>query len=128
MTLRTGLTASIVALTLASASGSACAMDRPVSEAQRCTVVGGEKLPAEIGGANGVCEAIERAVQAGAPSAAYTVEVRVPRAYMLAATITMGDGRILPEQKLAVSDSKLRRSSLERFAKSLAAEIAKATA
>ncbi len=128
MTMRSRLTASIIALALASASGSACGMTNDVTQPERCRVIGGDKLPAEIGGAAGICAAIERAAAADAPGADFSVEVRVLRPYMLAATVTMANGRVLPERKMAISDSKLRQSSVDRFAKTLAEEIAKATA
>jgi hypothetical protein len=125
--MRSRLTASIVALALASVSGSACAMDRPMNDQERCRVTGADKLPAEIGGAPGICAAIERAA-ASAGDMNFAVDVRVISPARLAATVTMSDGRVLPERHMAVSDSKLRKSSLERFARGLAAEIAKARA
>jgi hypothetical protein len=103
-------------------------MTNDVTQPERCRVIGGDKLPAEIGGAAGICAAIERAAAADAPGADFSVEVRVLRPYMLAATVTMANGRVLPERKMAISDSKLRQSSVDRFAKTLAEEIAKAKA
>ena len=125
MTMRNGLKAPIVALALASASGSACAMDRPMDEAKGCRVVGADMLPAEVGGAHGFCAAIEQAAGTAAPGAAFSVEVRVISPTRLSAIVTLSDGHVLPERKLAISDSKLRKSTVEWFAKGLAAEIAK---
>ena len=128
MAMRSGLTASIVALALASVSGSACAKERPVTESNGCRVTGAEKLPAEIGGAAGICAAIKRAAAAEAAGDKFAVEVRVLSATRLSAKITLKDGRALPERHLAISDSKMRKSSIDRFAKGIAAEVAKARA
>ena len=126
MTMRSRLTASIVALAIASASGSACAMSPSTVESERCRVIGGDKLPPEIGGAAGICQAIDRAAAADAPGVTFTVDVRVKSSRQLSASVTMADGRVLPERHLAISDSKIRKSSVDRFAKGIAAEIAKA--
>jgi hypothetical protein len=40
--------------------------------------------------------------------------------------VTLADGRVLPERKMAVSDRQLNRRSIERFASAIAAAIAKA--
>ena len=103
-------------------------MDRPMDSAERCRVTGVDKLPAEVGGAAGICAAIQQAAAADAPDAAYSVEVRIASSTRLSAVVTMDDSRVLPERTLAISDSNLRKSSIERFAKGLAAEIAKAGA
>jgi hypothetical protein len=44
----------------------------------------------------------------------------------LAATLTTADGKRLPEQRFAVSDRNLTKSSFDRFARALAEEAAKA--
>ena len=68
-----------------------------------------------------LCAAIEKAAQAR-----FSVEVRVISEHSLAATVTMADGRSLPEQRLDISDRALSRKSFEWFAQNLAAEVAKA--
>ena len=91
---------------------------------QRCIVLGHEKLPPEVGGEKHICQAIETAVAAHAPAADYSVEVQVVSDSMIAATVRMADGRELPEQKMAASDRRLNRGSIERFAASIAEAIA----
>ena len=109
-------------LTPASASGMS-----PVSQATpgRCHVVGGEKLPPAIGGGNAICVEIGRAVATVAPAARYSAEVRVVSSSRLAAVLKV-DGRLLPEQNFAIMDSELNAGAIQRFARSLAAEIKKA--
>lgn len=91
-----------------------------------CRVVGGEKLPAETGGADAVCAAITRAAAAQSPARKFSVEVRVLTSASLAATLTTSDGTVLPEQRFAISDRNLTRGSLERFANSIVGMVAEA--
>jgi hypothetical protein len=100
------------------------AMSAPRQE-HSCRVVGAEKLPAAAGGADAICAAIQHAVAAQAPNARFSAEVRVVTPSMLATKLVV-NGRALPEQKFAVMDRKLGASSVERFAKSIAAEVARA--
>ena len=95
------------------------------SSSLRCQVVGGEKLPTTSGGSKGVCAEIERAVAELAPRARYTAEVTVLSRSRLMATLIV-DGRKLPEQRFAIMDSDLNAGAIQRFARSLAAEVAKA--
>lgn len=115
-------------LAIALVAGSACAMSSPPppSAGVACRVVDGAKLPPESGGEGALCAAIESAIAAQAPESAAQVEVRVLSSSMLAASVTTGDGRTLPEQKFASSDRALARSSFERFANAIAAEVARA--
>lgn len=89
-----------------------------------CRVNGAAKLPADSGGADALCAAIEQAVSAASPGA--RVEVQVLSPYSLAATIRTADGRVLPEQKMAVSDRKLTKGSIERFARAIGAALVQA--
>lgn len=84
-----------------------------------CTVVGGEILPAASGGSNALCSAIERAVKAQAPTAHYSVKVRVISSSRLSAVIVV-NGIELPEQRFAVMDRDLTPASMDHFAQSLA--------
>ncbi|WP_310467736.1 hypothetical protein [Sphingomonas sp.] len=111
-------------------SGSACAMppasatatSTPAAAAfARCTVAGAEKLPAELGGADGVCRAIGRAAGAAAGGAA--VDLRVMSPHSLGATVTTGDGRKLAEQQVSTSDRQLHRGSLILLGTALAAQL-----
>ena len=95
------------------------------SSSLRCQVVGGEKLPPASGGSKAVCAEIERAVAELAPRAHYTAEITVLSKSRLAATLVV-NGRMLPEQKFAIMDSDLNAGAIQRFARSLAAEVAKA--
>ena len=111
----------IAASTMPSTASSA------MSEAPRpCQVLGGEKLPASTGGASGICDAIERAIAAEAPSVNYSAEVRILSHSAMKATVHV-NGRQVADQQLSVMDRKLNASSIERFAKALAVEVAKAS-
>lgn len=93
--------------------------------AGHCRLTGGEKLPVQSGGAAAVCAAIEKAVDAAAPKANYKIDVTVVRPWMLSATPVV-NGRTLPAQKFAVNDAPLDAGAIGRFARSLAATVAKA--
>lgn len=99
-------------------------MSPPNSQSPHCRVVDGGKLPAESGGAVALCAAIERAVSAKAPGVAFTAEVRVLSSSRLAATLTR-EGSRLPEQMFASMDRELSGSSFERFAETVADQVAK---
>lgn len=90
-----------------------------------CSVTGSERLPADAGGADTICAAITLAIAARTPSIRYTAEVKVLSASMLTARLTV-NGRALAEQKFAVMDRNLNKASIERFAQSIAAAVAKA--
>lgn len=100
-------------------------MNSPSPQLIDCRVVGGDKLPAETGGAEALCNAIARAAAADAPNRRFNVEVRVLGSSSLAATLTTADGTILPEQRFAISDRNLTKGSLERFAKALVGAVAR---
>lgn len=118
-------------------SGSACAM-KPATNATattatsafvRCTVIGADKLPADLGGADAVCRAIDAAAAAalaasGTAAGSATLVVRVLGPHMLAATLTTADGRSLPAQEVAVSDRALHAGALAMLGKALAAQLA----
>jgi len=95
------------------------------SEPARCRVVGGDRLPAGSGGEQALCVAVEEAIATEAPGKAASIEVRVLSTSSLAATITTADGRTLPEQRMAIMDRTLTKASIQRFAKAIAAELAK---
>ena len=110
----------------AGVSGSACAMSAPPHQGHgHCRVIGGEKLPASVGGTAGICTAVEKAVQSRAPKVRYSAEIQVLTKSALAADIVAA-GRKLPKQNFAVMDRNLTASSIERFADAVAREIAKA--
>lgn len=127
MALRGKLAAAIGAVALASASGSACGMTQSAARPDHCQVIGGDKLPAEVGGANAVCAMIEAAIREKAPGRNYGIRVDVLSPSSLAATVSLMGGPTLPEQKMAVSDRKLNRESVERFAAAIADAVAGAT-
>ncbi len=118
--MRRNLTAAVLAVTIASANGSACAMNSPTAKPAVCSVVGGAKLPPESGGADALCSAIEQAA-----GSAFRVEVRVLSPSSLAASVTTADGRKLPEQRLDISDRGFTRGSFDRFARNLAEQVAR---
>lgn len=102
-------------------------MTQSTARSEHCQVVGGDKLPAETGGPRQICAAIEAAVASRAPREGYSIELRVLSDHMLAARVRMADGRWLPEQKMAVSDRKLNRRSIDRFAIAIAEAIDRAS-
>jgi len=116
----------IAPLMVASFTGSACAMNSLSPQLVDCRVVGGDKLPAATGGPDALCAAIMRAAAAETPAKKFSVEVRVLGSSLLAATLTTADGTTLPEQKFSISDRSLTKGSLERFAKALVGEVARA--
>ena len=115
----------IAPLMVALGTGSACAMNSPSSKQVDCSVIGGDKLPAETGGPDAVCAAIARAAATDAPASRFSVEVRVLGSSSLAATLKTADGTTLPEQKFAISDRSLTKGSIERFAKALVGAVAR---
>ena len=118
------ITRLIVPLSVAAFSGSACAVTSPNPSNVECRVIGGEKLPAASGGTDALCAAIARAAEAGFPGKPFSVEVRVQGNSSLRATLTTGDGTVLPERRYSVSDQQLSKGSFERFAKALVGAVA----
>lgn len=118
--------AAVALASLLCAGACVAAMTSASNAPQQCQVVGGEKLPSAVGGSAGVCSAIARAMARAAPGVSYRVEVSVPRPWILAATVVLGDGRLLPERRLTVSDAPLSRAVAERFAEQLAGDVAAA--
>jgi hypothetical protein len=108
------------------ASGSACAMSSAEPSSAACRVINGEKLPAESGGADALCRAIAAAIADQAPNVGYTVEVKVLAQSRLSASVTTEDGREIAEQRFARMDGPLSASAFERFARTIASELAKA--
>jgi len=115
----------MIGLAMVSIAGGACAMNASHNQLVDCRVVGGEKLPAETGGSDGLCKAIRDAAATQAPDKPFAVEVRVLGRSVIAATVTKADGTKLPEQKMAVSDHELTHDSLQRFADALVGELAR---
>jgi hypothetical protein len=99
--------------------------DPAMSTPPRCRVAGAEKLAASVG-ANAICSAVERAIASVAPNASYHAEIKVLSSTRLAAVLVV-NGRTLQEQKFAVMDRDLNAASVQRFAQSLATEVAKAS-
>ena len=115
--------ATIIALvSVASAGGSACAMSMDQSAATECTVIGGEKLPQETGGAAGICAAVKEALKAQPGGRSVRVQIQVKSNSWLVARIER-DGTALPEQNMAIADSKLTKGSVERFARAIAQAV-----
>lgn len=117
--------AALVALAVSWAGGTACAMTaNPVKNAD-CVVLNGDKLPAETGGPDAVCEAIKQALLASGFDRPVKVEIRVKSNAWLVARI-IRDGVALPEQNMAVADGKLQRGSVDRFARAIAQAVSTA--
>jgi hypothetical protein len=106
-------------------SSGACAMNSPRGEQPHCRVIGGEKLSGHTIGAADVCAAIKRAVATRGANVDYHVEVRVLSPSRLAATISLANGRKLPDLNLASMDRAFSKGSIDRFAQTIAVEIVK---
>ena len=100
-------------------------MTSPSGQMVKCHVVGGDKLPADSGGADAFCAAIQRAASARIPDRRFKVDVRVNGPSMMTATLTTADGKQLPVQEFGISDRGLTRGSLERFATNLVDMVAR---
>jgi hypothetical protein len=121
----TKIAASILALGTGVAATGACAMSAPQPTRGPCRVIGGEKLPAEAGGADAICAAVQRAVAARAPGVRYSAEVRVLSRNGLAANLET-NGRKLPELRFSVQDRELNSLAIGHFADSVASALADA--
>ena len=116
----------LLTLTVASFTGSACAMTDSARRLIDCQVVGGEKLPAALGGGDALCAAIVRAGAVNAPGQRFKVAVTVRGESSLSAILTTAAGEVLPEQHFRISDRGLTKGSLDRFAKTITSEVARA--
>jgi hypothetical protein len=96
------------------------------SHPSACRVIGGEKLPAESGGSDALCNAIAAAAAEQAPGLGYSVEVTVHPLSRLSASVTTEDGRKLEGLNFTRMDRPLSQSAFKHFASSIAAELAKA--
>ena len=111
---------------LASAvSVAACAPAMSAPQSGPCRVLNGEKLPPESGGPAAICSAIEKAMSARAPKVKYSAQVRVVSKSALTVAI-IANGKKLPDQNMSVMDRNLNSWAIDRFAESLADEVAKA--
>lgn len=123
-------TAALTLVLAAAASGSACAMSPTSSQQLRCVVQGEEKLPPELGGADAVCSAIERAsapvLQRSGANPSVSVNVQVLSAFAASAVVTVGAER-LPEQRVDISDRPLNARTIDMLARAVAAQLSKAT-
>jgi hypothetical protein len=101
-------------------------MTSPSSDTVRCTVTGTENLPAEVGGADRVCEAIQSAIvaEAAEEAAGASVLVRVVSPYAIVATVTAPGGRELPPVEVSIADRTLNSRSLQMLAVAVARQVA----
>lgn len=88
-----------------------------------CSVINGEKLPPETGGPLSICESVKGALKDQGGHPAVRVEIHVKSNSWLVARIT-SDGRTIPDQNIAVADGKLRKASIDRFARAIAQAVA----
>jgi hypothetical protein len=98
-------------------------MNKSAGELGHCRVIDGQKLPAELGGEQSLCTAIAQALRPGVANGA-AIEVNVVSPYLLSATVTMADGRMLPAIKVGSSDRPLSRRAVQMLADSIAAQAA----
>lgn len=109
-------------LLLAASSGSACAMTTPPKIALTCTVSGGDKLSSETGGPEALCDAIRSA--AGDKGHGASVAVRIVSPCAAAASVTLANGRTLPDVNVSVSDRKLNARAITMLAQGVARQLA----
>jgi hypothetical protein len=122
--MRTRLFESLLAIAAAAAPASASAMSAPSQDVHGpCRVIGGEKLPAATGGPTEVCAAFARAIAAHAPKLRYTAEVRVLSKSGLAVKV-VANGRTVADQRFSIMDKDLNAASIQRFAETIAAQVA----
>jgi hypothetical protein len=87
-------------------------------------VVSGEKYLGANGG-EALCAAIRRAIATQAPGARYKAAIKALSPTRLAAIMVV-NGQTMPEHKFAIMDDELSPEAMQRFARSLAADVAKA--
>jgi hypothetical protein len=122
MLLANSLTVGLAAL----CSGNAMALTPSSADPIACRVVGGTKFPSAAASAAELCRVIRAAAEKDAKGAHFAVEIRVVSPSALVSSVRLSDGRLLPDQHLAVSDSVLRPSAIKRFAEAIAAQVRKA--
>lgn len=88
-----------------------------------CRVSDVGKLPADLGGSDSLCAEIARALQPVAPKPA-AVEVNVVSQYLASASVTLANGRKLPDIKVGNSDRPLNRRAIQMLAEGIAAQVA----
>ena len=86
-----------------------------------CSIVGAEKLPGEVGGAEFICREIRAA--AGEVGGQASVVVTVGSPYVAAAKVTRADGSTLPEIGVSSADRTLNAAALRRFAENIGQKI-----
>jgi hypothetical protein len=104
---------------------SAPAGAHPMSAHATCRVVAGDKHLSGSVSSSALCAEIQRAIAAAAPNARYSADVTALSPTRLAARLTV-NGKALPEHKFAVMDRDLGPDAVQRFARALAADVAKA--
>lgn len=104
-------------------------MNRTESARIDCTVENPANLPAELGGPDAVCAAIEKAAlpalqSAGIAPSELKVSVKAQSSHQLSATASAGSFRIA-EQKVGISDRALNRRAVDMLARAIASELEK---
>ena len=112
---------SFKAMAVIAAAASAAASAAPAQP--HCQVVNAGKLPASSGGAKALCAAMTREIAKQAPGLVYHATVTVVSPSRLSASVH-AKGRTLTEQRFSSMDRPLAKSSFDRFAKAVAAEVA----
>jgi hypothetical protein len=120
--MRVGIVAGMLAIVACADGGNAGAMNR-AAEQQWCQVSGAGKLPAELGGADGLCAEIARALQPVSPKPA-AVAVTVASPYLASASVTLADGQKLETIKVGNSDRPLNRRAIQMLAEGIATQVA----
>jgi hypothetical protein len=85
-----------------------------------CQVQGAEKLPATLGGARGVCSALEASLGTLLPKA---VQVIVRSPFLINADVIAADGRRVPTITVGSSDRPLSPRALRTLAETIAAQL-----
>lgn len=125
--MRVRIAAAMFAIISLSTGAGACAMSSPDPGADWCSVVDAARLPVEAGGADAICNAIRLEAEAQQLAGHFTVEVRPLSPTLLLATVTMGSGQVLPEQRLASPDRPIGPAAIARFARAVVQSVRSAT-
>ena len=90
------------------------------SSADRCTVVGADKVISALGGIDALCAIVESAIASSATKASVQIEVLNPNAAVARTTVA---GQLLQERRIDASDRPLNRRSIELLAKAVADQL-----
>lgn len=107
------------AIALSSVASSACAMTVPAASNKFWQIVDGHKLPPASGGEEELCRAIDRAAASAGSNERFSVRIQVKPGSVLAADVTLADGRAFPSLHIAETDRPMSKDTFERFGRAI---------